>query len=76
MIGTFFGVMILATIKSIVLSSGLREPWWQTITTGLLLCIFILLQSIILSRRGKKFTIPSWLKIGKKKEQQSDELQG
>ncbi len=73
-IGTFFGVMILATIKSIVLSSGLREPWWQTITTGLLLCIFILLQSIILSRRGKKFTIPSWLKTGKKKEQLADKL--
>ena len=52
-IGTFFGVMILATIKSIVLASGLREPWWQTITTGLLLCVFILLQSIILSYRGK-----------------------
>ncbi|MCR5565308.1 MAG: sugar ABC transporter permease YjfF [Clostridiales bacterium] len=52
-IGTFFGVLILATIKSIVLSSGLREPWWQTITTGLLLCFFILMQSIILSYRGK-----------------------
>lgn len=52
-IGTFFGVLILSTIKSIVLSSGLREPWWQTITTGLLLCFFILMQSIILSYRGK-----------------------
>ena len=52
-IGTFFGVLILSTIKSIVLSSGLREPWWQTITTGLLLCFFILMQSIILSSRGK-----------------------
>ena len=64
-IGTFFGVLILATIKSIVLSSGLREPWWQTITTGLLLCFFILMQSIILSRRGKRGEVPSWLKLRK-----------
>jgi len=64
-IGTFFGVLILATIKSIVLSAGLREPWWQTITTGLLLCFFILLQSVILSRRGKKFSAVSRLKLKK-----------
>ena len=51
-IGTFFGVLILATIKLIVTASGLTKPWWQTITTGAMLCFFILLQSVILSRRG------------------------
>lgn len=52
-IGTLFGVLTLTTIKSIVIASGLREPWWQSITTGAMLCIFILLQSIVLSNRGK-----------------------
>jgi len=51
--GTFFGVMTLATIKSIVVTSGLRDPWWQSITTGAMLCFFILLQSVVLSAREK-----------------------
>ena len=51
--GTFFGVMTLATIKSIVVTSGLKDPWWQSITTGTMLCFFILLQSVVLSSRRK-----------------------
>lgn len=53
-IGTLFGVMSLKTINTIVIASGLTQPWWQKITTGLMLCFFILLQSIILSARKKK----------------------
>ena len=53
-IGTFFGTMTLTTIKKIVVSSGLTDPWWQSITTGGMLCLFILLQSIVLGRRAKK----------------------
>ena len=53
-IGTLFGVMSLKTINNIVVASGLREPYWQSITTGLMLCFFILLQSIILDYRKKK----------------------
>lgn len=53
-IGTFFGVLTLSTIKAIVTTSGLRDPWWQSITTGAMLCFFILLQSLILMRRHKK----------------------
>lgn len=52
-IGTLFGVMTLKTINNIVVASGLREPYWQSITTGLLLCFFILLQSVILDYRKK-----------------------
>ena len=52
--GTFFGTMTLTTIKKIVVSSGLKDPWWQSITTGGMLCFFILLQSVVLSRRQKK----------------------
>ncbi len=51
--GTLFGVLTLSTIKSIVTTSGLRDPWWQSITTGAMLCFFILLQSVVLSSRGK-----------------------
>ena len=50
-IGTFFGMMTLTTIKAIVTASGLQEPWWQSITTGAMLCLFIVMQSIVLSRR-------------------------
>jgi simple sugar transport system permease protein len=52
--GTFFGTLTLTTIKKIVVSSGLKDPWWQSITTGGMLCFFILLQSIVLSRRQKQ----------------------
>ena len=52
--GTFFGSLTLTTIKKIVVTSGLKDPWWQSITTGGMLCFFILLQSIVLGRRAKK----------------------
>ena len=65
-IGSFFGVMTLTTIKSIVTTSGLRDPWWQSITTGAMLFFFIVLQSVVLSMRGKGgFKLPAWMK-GKK----------
>ncbi len=52
-IGTLFGVLSLKTINNIVIASGLREPYWQSITVGLMLCFFILLQSVILAIREK-----------------------
>ena len=53
-LGTFFGTLTLTTIKKIVVSSGLNDPWWQSITTGGMLCFFILLQSVVLNRRNRK----------------------
>ena len=63
-IGTLFGVLTLKTISNIVVASGLREPYWQSITTGLMLCFFILLQSVVLAVRenGIKLRLPEWLK--------------
>ena len=64
-IGTLFGVLTLTTIKAIVTVSGLRDPWWQSITTGAMLCFFIVLQSVVLANRGKgglKKMLPGWLK--------------
>ena len=53
-VGTLFGVLSLKTINIIVVASGLREPYWQSITTGLMLAFFIVLQSVILDQRKKK----------------------
>ena len=58
-IGTLFGVMILAAIQKIIGLSPLNESWWQDMASGAMLGIFIMLQSVILSRRGK---------IGKKEQ--------
>ncbi len=52
-IGTMFGSFTLLTISNIVRTARLRDPWWQEITVGALLLIFIVMQSIILSQRGK-----------------------
>ncbi len=52
-IGTFFGVMSLATIKNIVSSLGLDEAWWTNITVAFMICLFLLIQSIVLSRKNK-----------------------
>ena len=54
--GTLFGVLTLATIKAIVTAARLNDSWWQSITTGAMLCFFILLQSVVLSMRGKRKT--------------------
>ena len=53
-IGTFFGTLTLTTIKKIVVASGLNDPWWQSITTGGMLMFFIVLQSVVLSHRGRR----------------------
>ncbi len=66
-IGTLFGTLSLVTINSIVVTSGLTKPWWQSITTGAMLCFFILLQSVVIARRGKsggfKAALPRWLRF-------------
>ncbi len=53
-IGTFFGVMILATIQKIIALSPLNASWWQEMASGAMLGVFIILQSVVLSHRGKK----------------------
>lgn len=52
-VGTFFGVLSLATIKNIVSSLGLDEAWWTNITVAAMICIFLLVQSLVLSRKNK-----------------------
>jgi len=50
-IGTFFGVLSLSTIQNIVSSLGLGEAWWTGITIAAMLCLFLVVQSIIMSRQ-------------------------
>ena len=52
-IGTFFGVMSLATIKNIVSSLGLDDAWWTNITVAFMICLFLVIQSVVLSRKNK-----------------------
>lgn len=53
-IGTLFGVLSLSTIKNIVTMLGLDDAWWTNITVALMICIFLVVQSVVLLRkRGK-----------------------
>lgn len=51
--GTFFGVLSLSTIKNIVSSLGLDEAWWTNITVAIMICLFLVIQSVVLSRKNK-----------------------
>lgn len=53
-IGTFFGVLSLSTIKNIVSSLGLDEAWWTNITVAVMICLFLVIQSVVLSRKNKR----------------------
>ena len=53
-IGTFFGVLSLSTIQNIVSSAGLDEPWWIGITIAAMLCLFLVVQSIVMTVRKKQ----------------------
>ena len=52
-IGTLFGVLSLNTIKSIVSSLGLDEAWWTNITVAAMICLFLVVQCLVLSRKNK-----------------------
>ena len=52
-IGTLFGVLSLSTIKNIVSSLGLDEAWWTNITVSAMICLFHVIQSLVLSRKNK-----------------------
>ena len=52
-IGTLFGVLSLGTIKNIVASAGLGEAWWTGITTAAMLCLFLIIQSVVMAFKGR-----------------------
>ncbi len=52
-VGTFFGVLSLGTIQNIVSSAGLDEAWWSGITRAVMLCLFLVIQSVVIARKKK-----------------------
>lgn len=50
-IGTFFGVLSLSTIQNIVSSAGLDQAWWTGITIAAMLCLFLIVQSVVMARK-------------------------
>lgn len=52
-IGTFFGVLSLSTIQNIVSSAGFDEAWWTGITIAGMLCLFLVVQSIVIARKKR-----------------------
>jgi len=55
-IGSPIGVLVLMTIETIVRGSGITAGgriWLQDVTTGMILFLALILQSVILSHRGK-----------------------
>lgn len=52
-IGTLFGVLSLSVIQNIVSSAGLDQAWWTGITVAAMLCLFLVIQSVVMSRKKK-----------------------
>lgn len=52
-IGTLFGVLSLSTIQNIVSSAGLDQAWWTGITIAAMLCLFLVIQSVVMSRKKR-----------------------
>ncbi len=52
-IGTLFGVLSLSTIQNIVASAGLDDAWWTGITRAAMLCLFLVIQSVVMARKKK-----------------------
>ena len=52
-IGTLFGVLSLSTIQNIVSSAGLDQAWWTGITIAAMLCIFLVIQSIVMAQKKR-----------------------
>lgn len=52
-IGTLFGVLSLSTIQNIVASAGFDEAWWTGITIAVMLCLFLVIQSVVMAKKKK-----------------------
>ena len=74
LLGSPIGALTLLTINELIRAAGVQSNF-QAIVSGLLLYLFIVLQSIVMSLRGRrkfKLALPPWLRLppwlqGKKK---------
>jgi simple sugar transport system permease protein len=63
LIGSPIGALTLLTINELIRAAGVNSNF-QAIVSGLLLCVFIVLQNLVLSLRGRKrfrIALPAWL---------------
>jgi simple sugar transport system permease protein len=51
--GSLFGVLIKGTIETFITFQGTLSSWWTKITIAVLLAFFIILQSVLTSRKVK-----------------------
>jgi ribose/xylose/arabinose/galactoside ABC-type transport system permease subunit len=66
--GSPVGALTLLIISELIRAAGVNSNF-QAIVSGLLLCIFIVLQSVVVWLRGRgkfRLALPSWLLPGKK----------
>lgn len=56
-IGTLFGVLSLSTIQNIVSSAGFDEPWWPGITIAAMLCLFLIIQSVVMAHKKRALSV-------------------
>ncbi|WP_066066995.1 galactofuranose ABC transporter, permease protein YjfF [Neobacillus soli] len=54
LIGPTLGVLSMGIIQTIIMFQGTLSSWWTKIAVGFLLFLFILLQRLIVIKRGKK----------------------
>ena len=52
--GTLFGVLTGGIALLVVTAIGSQDPWWPQITRAAMLCFFIVLQSVICSRKKQQ----------------------
>ncbi|GMA98462.1 galactofuranose ABC transporter, permease protein YjfF [Pelosinus sp. IPA-1] len=51
--GTVFGVLIQGVIQTLIMFQGTLSSWWTKIAIAFLLCIFIVLQRVIIARKER-----------------------
>ncbi|MBP2656218.1 MAG: ABC-type transporter, integral rane subunit [Firmicutes bacterium] len=52
--GTLFGVLIQGVIQTLIMFQGTLSSWWTKIAIAFLLCVFIVLQRLIVARKESR----------------------
>lgn len=55
--GTVFGVLIQGVIQTLIMFQGTLSSWWTKIAVAFLLCLFIVLQRIVVARKERTKSI-------------------
>ncbi len=53
-VGSFFGVLIKAIIETYIRCQGTLSSWWNKIVLSILLCFFIVLQSVFIMLKNRQ----------------------